>query len=640
MNKSLQSRLMFGGVGIVLAVLLIFGAFSVIMVSQAMKDEAREQSEQSAKALASMVDMALREEIKIAAELSVKESLVAAAAKVSSGQAITPEEVGKIRTELVAVHKKLGKDYLSLFVTDAQGVCFADHDGRIIGIKTGDRDYFAAAKAGNVNVGNVVISRASGKPYMPVAAPLNAPSGEFVGALLVSLDAGFLTSKVTSLKIGKTGAAFMINKQGMVIAHPQQELVLKININDQEGMKSLASGMTGQKTGSEFYTYKGVDKIAGYAPVELNGWSIAVTQATDEVLASAHLIRNWLIAAAVIILAVTVLSIVFFSRSITRPLNRVIAGMTEGATQVASASRQIANASQGLAAGASEQAATVEETSSATEELAAMTRQNAANANEAKAMMTEAKGVVESVNVQMQQMVGAIAEITHSSEETSKIIKTIDEIAFQTNLLALNAAVEAARAGEAGAGFAVVAEEVRNLAMRSAEAAKHTNSLIENTVKAVRHGSDLTGSTQEAFKKNVEIAMKIGALVDEIEAASGEQSRGIEQINTAVNEMNKVVQNNASSAEESASAAEEMNAQAESMKGFVEDLASVVGGAARNGNGKGSDVPLQLAQETVQPQKSSMPFLAMDKRGKKPVKAKGRVVNPEQIIPMEKDDFI
>jgi methyl-accepting chemotaxis protein len=634
MNKSLQSKLMFGGVGIILAVLLIFGIFSVIMVSNAMKEQAREQSEQSAKALASMVDMALREEMKVAAELSVKESLTAAAAKVSSGQAIDPAEVEKIRQELAAVHKKIGKDYLSLFLTDAQGVCFADHDGRIIGIKTGDRDYFKEAKAGNVNVGNVVISRASGKPYLPIAAPLHSPTGEFVGALLVSLNTDFLSSKITSLKLGKTGAAFMLNKQGMVIAHPQQELVLKINILEQPGMKALASGMIGQKSGSEFYTFKGVDKMAGYAPVELTGWSIAVTQSEDELLASAHTIRNWLIIAGIIVLAITIALIIFFSRSITLPLNRVIAGLTEGASQVASASRQIATASQGLAEGASEQAATVEETSSATEELAAMTKQNAANANEAKAMMSEARGIVESVNVQMQQMVGAISEITNTSEETSKIIKTIDEIAFQTNLLALNAAVEAARAGEAGAGFAVVANEVRSLALRAAEAAKHTNSLIENTVKAVRHGSDLTGSTQEAFKKNVEIAMKIGSLIDEIEAASGEQARGIEQINTAVNEMNKVVQNNASNAEESASAAEEMNAQAESMKGFVEDLACVVGGAVRNSTG----VPVQLARSTAGAQRSSQPLLGLDKWGKKP--EKGRVVSPEQIIPMEKDDFI
>lgn len=345
---------------------------------------------------------------------------------------------------------------------------------------------------------------------------------------------------------------------------------------------------------------------------------------------------TWAVWFTVIVTLIGILAAVgfgiFLSLSITRPLNRVIAGLGEGADQVASASSQVSSASQNLAEGASEQAATVEETSSSTEELAAMTKQNAANANEAKVMMKEAGQIVEGANVQMQQMVGAIGEITKTSEETSRIIKTIDEIAFQTNLLALNAAVEAARAGEAGAGFAVVSEEVRNLAIRSAEAAKHTNDLIENTVKAVRRGSELTESTQEFFKKNVEIATKIGTLIDEIEAASSEQAKGISQINSAVNEMNKVVQNNASNAEETASAAEEMNAQAESMKNFVEDLTHVVGGSSQTGNGHGIRARVE---KTSARNGKSIPALNFDSGNKE--KGNVRVVDPEQIIPMERE---
>ncbi|MCL5808206.1 MAG: methyl-accepting chemotaxis protein, partial [Deltaproteobacteria bacterium] len=233
--------------------------------------------------------------------------------------------------------------------------------------------------------------------------------------------------------------------------------------------------------------------------------------------------------------------------------------------------------SQHLAEGASEQAASLEETSSSLEEMSSMTKQNADNANQAKAMMNEAKLVVEKANEQMARLTEAIGQITRSSEETGKIIKTIDEIAFQTNLLALNAAVEAARAGEAGAGFAVVADEVRNLALRAAEAARNTSELIEKTIKAVKAGNEMTVSTQDAFQANAKLSVKISQLVDEIATASEEQAHGISQLNTAVTEMDKVTQQTAANAEESASAAEEMNAQSQQMRMYVEELAMVVG---------------------------------------------------------------
>jgi methyl-accepting chemotaxis protein len=221
-----------------------------------------------------------------------------------------------------------------------------------------------------------------------------------------------------------------------------------------------------------------------------------------------------------------------------------------------------------------------------------MTRKNADNATQTRAMMEEAKVIVEKASSELNHMISAVDEITKTSEEIGKIIKTIDAIAFQTNLLALNAAVEAARAGEAGAGFSVVAEEVRNLAIRAAEAAKSTNTMIENSLKAVKRGGELTRSTQEAFMANKDIAMKIAVLIDEIETASQEQAQGIDQINKAVVEMDTVVQRNAASAEESASASEEMNAQAVQLTHFVRELTEVVGGKQNGAAVEGRSEPL------------------------------------------------
>lgn len=320
-----------------------------------------------------------------------------------------------------------------------------------------------------------------------------------------------------------------------------------------------------------------------------------------------------------------VLIAIFITRSITGPIRRIIVGLGEGSEQVASASQQVSSGSQALAEGSAEQAASIEETSSSLEEMSSMTKKNADNANEAKTMMVQARDIVDKVNKHMGDMAGSIDEITKSSEETGKIIKTIDEIAFQTNLLALNAAVEAARAGEAGAGFAVVADEVRNLALRAADAAKNTSGLIENTIKAVKNGNELTQSTQSAFKENMEISEKVGDLVAEISAASSEQAQGIEEVNKAVAEMDKVVQQVAANAEESAAASEEMSAQAEQMQEFVGELVSMVGGSSAAGG---------------KTRKSVKKAAVAKKAGKGKPKAlaapaKREEASPEDVIPMD-----
>ena len=285
-------------------------------------------------------------------------------------------------------------------------------------------------------------------------------------------------------------------------------------------------------------------------------------------------------------------------------LDESLTQVNAGAEQVTSASGQISSGSQALAQGASEQASSLEEVSSSLQEMASMTKQNAANAKEARSLTDGAKSGADKGAKSMARLSDAIDKIKASSDETAKIVKTIDEIAFQTNLLALNAAVEAARAGDAGKGFAVVAEEVRNLAMRSAEAAKNTARLIEEAVKNADGGVSINQEVLANLEEITTQVNRVSEVMAEIAAGSDQQSEGIEQITTAVEQMNQVTQQTAANAEESASAAEELSGQAEEMKSLVGQfqLSSAGRPAARAASQRRSSVPrARLAVAEVQP---------------------------------------
>ncbi len=297
---------------------------------------------------------------------------------------------------------------------------------------------------------------------------------------------------------------------------------------------------------------------------------------------------------------------VLLSRSISNALNNVISSLTEGSEQVSSASNQVSQTSQQMAEGASEQASSLEETSASLEEMSSMTKQNSESSKQANSMANSTRQALEKCMGTMKKMGSAINQIKTSSDQTAKIVKTIDEIAFQTNLLALNAAVEAARAGDAGKGFAVVAEEVRNLAQRSAEAAKNTSALIEESQKNADNGVLVSQEVANLLSQIVDNVQSLTQLIGDVSSASEEQSKGIEQIGTAVTQMDKLTQANASSAEESASASEELSAQAKELNGMVNILVNIVRGNS-NGENVSREMPVSYGN-AMKPsfQKSSL----------------------------------
>lgn len=478
------------------------------------------------------------------------------------------------------------------------------------------------------------------EPAGAEGASVEAAAGNVQGP---GRNAGFLGNSeavrkaVMSIKVGQTGYVYVIDSKGTYVISKdgKRDGENIFNAKDDSGnlfiqeicKKAVALGPT--DIAEQRYPWKNEgDAVARMKVVRLMhfkpwDWIIGVGSYEDEFLQAKTTIaaigrKGALEAVAIAGIAAVIacLTWLFIARGLAGTITKVADGLKQGAEQVTSAADQVAQASQHMAATSSEQASSLEETSSALEEMASMTKQNAGNAKQANALAQDAHAAAESGREAMVRMTESIGRIKASSDETAKIVRTIDEIAFQTNLLALNAAVEAARAGEAGKGFAVVAEEVRNLAQRSAEAAKTTAALIEESQKNSEQGVRVSEEVGKILVQIVSGADKVTQYIAEVSAACEEQSRGAAEISKAVAEMDKLTQSNAANAEETASASEELSAQSNELDDMVNALVAVVrgNGASRNGNGRPETPRLAV------PRPSRMAALT-PKRGQKRLEA-------------------
>jgi len=505
------------------------------------------------------------------------------------GDDVTNESKKSIRDVFLHVKNTYGLE--SMCVAHSDGVIALSDAPEIEGkINISSRSYFQDALKGNVSVSDVIISQRTGMPIVAIAVPVK-DKGKFIGVLLSVLNLSNVSKQVVDpISVFDSGYAFLVDKSGNAMAHPNKDLIMKLKMGNMDWGKKMMSMGSGRLE----YVYDGVRKILIFRKSNTLGWTIAVNAPVTEVNAPLRAMGYSIIVIGIVSIVLGLVIALVLARMISNPLKNVASKLLANSNQTAGSANEISSTSQLLASGANEQAASLEETSAALEEVSAMSGQNSQDAQLAAQYSGEARKSAESGADNMLQMGNAMNDIKGSSDEIKKIVKTIDEIAFQTNILALNAAVEAARAGDAGAGFAVVAEEVRALAQRSADAARETAEMVDQAIQKAENGVHLSDQVGSVLSDIVEKIRKVDELVAQVMNASSEQGEGISQVTTAVASMNVVTQQNASSAEESSAAAEELNAQAKALEHVVGDLTALINGS---GSTDGSFAHVELNKE-------------------------------------------
>ncbi len=585
---SLKAKLVAGGIFMVMVPLLVVGYFSTDIATKAMEIKAKTESERLAVGLASAMEMAINEHLHIARGLAASyRSFGGMDIRFYGGMGIDELTEKRLNASLSKTVKQLGEACDGLFLGDARGNLFAgvrqDDSFPYKGDSIADTPCFnQMLKTDSAVIGQVTSSGYGKERIIKFLAPIMDKGDNVAGVLGMDINFERFGSRISRTRIGTTGYAYLVDRQGLVLAHPNQAYVSTLNLKQTAGIKEIADAMLSEKTGVLPYTFEGVPKIAGFAPVPMKGWTVAVAQNVEELMAVAISIRNFNLLFGSAFLLVVVVSALLLSTSIIRPVNQAVQGLESSSHQVASASGQFEDSSRNLSSGAVTQADCLEKIKTALENMAVVTLENSGKATHANDFMQSVNDTVAMARNEMEDLKTSIETIAVSSAETQIIVRAIDEIAFQTNLLALNAAVEAARAGNAGAGFSVVADEVRSLALRAAQAARETSHLIEDTQKRIQDGSEVVFKADKTFNKIMIAAADVGELLQEIETSSNDQAAGVEEVKNEVRQMDLIIKQNAAAAVECSVASEMLMHQSEQMTSMVKTMISIVEGKSIN----------------------------------------------------------
>lgn len=492
-----------------------------------------------------------------------------AAAKDSPARQAASDELNRIVKQFAYLDR--------LNIVDMTGVYAVSTDPTTVGkLSIADRDYFKTAAGGQAAISEVIKSKVSGKPSLVIAAPIKVNDkviAVFTG--IVNLDK-FTRELVNPIRILKNGYVFVYDTKGIVLAHPRETNILSTDLKTTAWGQSLLSN----KNGVDMVKIDGVPAMVNHHTCPQLGWTVASVAVLDDLLAPTRKLGWTILSLGIAGGVFTLIVLLAIVRSVVKPIRQVALSLNDNASQVALVAGHISTESLNLAEGASQQSASVEETGASLEQISVMAKRNAASAESAHDLTRQARSAGDASIAAMESMQQAMDEIKKASDETAGVVKTIDEIAFQTNILALNAAIEAARAGERGAGFAVVAEEVRTLAQRCAAAVDETTRRIERSVQKSNLGRDMSLTVGSNLQEMAGKVRQVDQLVSEIATSSTDQSESVEQISAAMHQIGDVTQKTAATSEESASGAEELDAQSTALKHSATELLVIVDGNA------------------------------------------------------------